>query len=197
MVRRKKKMSTFPITSCMYENVKWVCSELFLWFGSQWLCSALQVFKDVEMEPLGRKSGDSFKSMSSSSQSSRGMSRKTRLERRTAKTRTAEKVRKKKRVFYFHVCLKGRWITLLFICLHVFMHLWVFLFVSLFLFLLNVFFTLPASICHEWIPMRLWEWTGLQLSHHRHSPLASSYQEAQPESDHWDFRCAGEDRQHQ
>lgn len=67
--------------------------------SSHWLCSALQVFKDVEMEPLGKKSGDSFKSMSSYSQSYRGMSRKKRLERRTANTRTAEKVRKKNVVF--------------------------------------------------------------------------------------------------
>ncbi|XP_073322430.1 opsin 4xb [Pagrus major] len=53
--------------------------------------SSDMVFKDVEMEPLGRKSADSFRSMSAYSQSYRGMSRKKRLERRNTKTHTSEK----------------------------------------------------------------------------------------------------------
>lgn len=57
------------------------------------------------------------------------------------------------------------------------------------------FFTLPAPIYHEWIIEQLWTWTGFQLSHRRLSPPTGSYQEAQPESDQWDVRCTGEERQ--
>lgn len=56
--------------------------------------SLLQVLKDVEMEPLGRKSGDSFRSMSSYRESGRGRSYKKQLEQKATKTRAAEKVRK-------------------------------------------------------------------------------------------------------
>ncbi|XP_068559619.1 opsin 4xb [Cebidichthys violaceus] len=51
-------------------------------------CSDMQVLKDVEMEPLGRKSGDSFRSIPSYRQSSRGRSYKKQLER---KNQAAEK----------------------------------------------------------------------------------------------------------
>lgn len=47
------------------------------------------------MEPLGRKSGDSFRSVSSSRHSYRGRSHKRRLQQEPIKTKTAEKVRKK------------------------------------------------------------------------------------------------------
>ncbi|GLD54049.1 melanopsin-A-like isoform X3 [Lates japonicus] len=49
------------------------------------------VLKDVEMEPLGRKSGDSFRSMSSYRESGRGRSYKKQLEQKVTKTRAAEK----------------------------------------------------------------------------------------------------------
>ncbi|KAM9360793.1 opsin 4xb [Symphorus nematophorus] len=49
------------------------------------------VLRDVEMEPLGRRSVDSFRSMSSHSQSYRGRSHKKQLERKTTKPHTAEK----------------------------------------------------------------------------------------------------------
>ncbi|XP_028270095.1 melanopsin-A-like [Parambassis ranga] len=49
------------------------------------------VLRDVEMEPLGRKTGDSFRSMSSYSQSCRGRSYKKQLEQKTIKNNTAEK----------------------------------------------------------------------------------------------------------
>lgn len=49
------------------------------------------VLRDVEMTPLGRKSGDSFRSISSSSQSCRGRSYKKQLERKTTKTPTPER----------------------------------------------------------------------------------------------------------
>lgn len=48
------------------------------------------LLKDVEMEPLGRRSGDSFKSMSSYSQSCK-RSCKKHLDRKTTKAHTAEK----------------------------------------------------------------------------------------------------------
>ncbi|KAK9522825.1 hypothetical protein VZT92_019267 [Zoarces viviparus] len=48
-------------------------------------CSDM-VLKDVEMEPLGRKSGDSFKSIPSYRQSSRGRSYKKQLERKNQST---------------------------------------------------------------------------------------------------------------
>lgn len=53
----------------------------------------LQLLRDVEMEPLGRRSGDSFRSISSRSQSCK-RSCKKQLDRKTTKTHTAEKVRK-------------------------------------------------------------------------------------------------------
>ncbi|XP_051277596.1 opsin 4xb [Dicentrarchus labrax] len=49
------------------------------------------VLRDVEMEPLGRKSGDSFRSMSLYSQSCRRKSYKKQLVQKTTKTYTAEK----------------------------------------------------------------------------------------------------------
>ncbi|XP_068995113.1 opsin 4xb [Embiotoca jacksoni] len=49
------------------------------------------VLRDVEMESLGRKSGNSFRSMSSYSQSCRGRSNKKQFEQKTTKTYTAEK----------------------------------------------------------------------------------------------------------
>ncbi|KAM3611482.1 uncharacterized protein V6R79_019283 [Siganus canaliculatus] len=49
------------------------------------------VFRDVEMAPLGRKSGDSFRSMSSSSQSCRGRSCRRQSELRSTKTPETEK----------------------------------------------------------------------------------------------------------
>ncbi|KAK5871119.1 hypothetical protein PBY51_004017 [Eleginops maclovinus] len=48
------------------------------------------VLRDVEMEPLGRKSGVSLRSMPSYRQSSRNRSYKKQLERNTAKTQAAE-----------------------------------------------------------------------------------------------------------
>lgn len=66
-----------------------------------------------------------------------------------------------------------------------------------FFYYLLFIFTLSASICHDWIIEHLWARTGFQLSHHRHSPSTSSYQEAQPESDQWNFRCEEKERQHQ
>ncbi|XP_019956652.1 opsin 4xb isoform X1 [Paralichthys olivaceus] len=49
------------------------------------------VLRDVEMEPLGRRSGDSFRSMSSHGQSCRGRSYKKQLERKATKTHAPEK----------------------------------------------------------------------------------------------------------
>lgn len=46
------------------------------------------------MEPLGRKSGDSFRNMPLYNQSRRGKSHKNHLARNTTKTRAAKKVRK-------------------------------------------------------------------------------------------------------
>ena len=57
-------------------------------------CSLLQVLRDVEMEHLGRKSGDSFRSLSSYNQSRRSRSSKKHLERKSTKTHAAQKVRK-------------------------------------------------------------------------------------------------------
>ncbi|XP_049906529.1 melanopsin-A-like isoform X1 [Epinephelus moara] len=53
--------------------------------------SSDMVLRDVEMEPLGRKSGASFRSLPSYRQSSRGRSYKKQLEWRTTKTQLAEK----------------------------------------------------------------------------------------------------------
>ncbi|XP_022613432.1 melanopsin-A-like [Seriola dumerili] len=53
--------------------------------------STVMVLRDVEMEPLGKKSCDSFRSTSSYSQSCRGRSYKKQLERKPSKTHTAEK----------------------------------------------------------------------------------------------------------
>ncbi|XP_047448803.1 opsin 4xb isoform X2 [Mugil cephalus] len=50
-----------------------------------------RVLRDVEMEHLGRKSEDSFRSTSSYSQSYRGRSHKRHLQRKTTKTHTTEK----------------------------------------------------------------------------------------------------------
>ncbi|XP_040011502.1 opsin 4xb [Xiphias gladius] len=49
------------------------------------------VLRDVEMEPLGRRSGDSFRSMSLYRQSCKGRSYKKQLEQKTTKTHAAEK----------------------------------------------------------------------------------------------------------
>nr|ANA75359.1 melanopsin 3 [Paralichthys dentatus] len=49
------------------------------------------VLRDVEMEPLGRRSGDSFRSMSLHGQSCRGRSYKKQLERKATKTHAPEK----------------------------------------------------------------------------------------------------------
>ncbi|XP_078105862.1 opsin 4xb [Sander vitreus] len=49
------------------------------------------VLKDVEMEPLGRKSGKSSRRIPSNRQSSRGRSYKEQLERKTSKTHAAER----------------------------------------------------------------------------------------------------------
>ncbi|KAM7392069.1 hypothetical protein PAMP_022708 [Pampus punctatissimus] len=49
------------------------------------------VLRDVEMEPLGRKSGDSIRNMSLRNQSRRSKSYKKHLERKTTKPRAAEK----------------------------------------------------------------------------------------------------------
>nr|AIG92844.1 melanopsin 4x2 [Hippoglossus hippoglossus] len=49
------------------------------------------VLRDVEMEPLGRKSGDSFRSMSSYGHSCRGRSYKKQLERKATKTYAPQK----------------------------------------------------------------------------------------------------------
>lgn len=62
--------------------------------SSPQFCSVLQVLKDVEMEPLGRKSGKSSRRIPSNRQSSRGRSYKEQLERKTSKTHAAERVRK-------------------------------------------------------------------------------------------------------
>lgn len=158
------------------------------------------------MEPLGRKSGDSFKSRSSYRQSHRGRSYKKRLEQETTKTHTAEKVRKhkvrKKNHYwwncYFFPCVLGVvWIRRFFACMLSCIHV---LQIILFLCIcvcVCLFFTSPESVYHEWIIEHLWAWTGFQLSHRCHSPPASSYQEAKPESDQWDFRGKGGERQHQ
>ncbi|XP_029960576.1 melanopsin-A-like [Salarias fasciatus] len=50
-----------------------------------------RVLKDVEMEPLGRKPGDSFRSMSSYSQSCRGKSYKKQYEQKMIRTHTTER----------------------------------------------------------------------------------------------------------
>ncbi|XP_059194151.1 opsin 4xb [Centropristis striata] len=55
------------------------------------LASPDTVLRDVEVEPLGRKSGDSFRSMPSYRQSSRGRSYKKQLEQKSTKTNAAEK----------------------------------------------------------------------------------------------------------
>lgn len=49
------------------------------------------VLRDVEMEPLGKKSGDSFRSVSSYRQSCRSRSYKKQLERKTSKTHRGDK----------------------------------------------------------------------------------------------------------
>lgn len=54
----------------------------------------LQVLRDVEMESMGRNSGDSFRSMSSYNQSCRSKSYRKQLERKSSKIRKVEKVRK-------------------------------------------------------------------------------------------------------
>ncbi|XP_042344165.1 melanopsin-A-like [Plectropomus leopardus] len=53
--------------------------------------SSDMVLRDVEMEPLGRKSGASIRSLPSYRQSSRGRSYKKQIERKTTKTQPAEK----------------------------------------------------------------------------------------------------------
>ncbi|XP_053180910.1 opsin 4xb [Scomber japonicus] len=55
-------------------------------------CNATNmVLRDVEMEHLGRKSGDSFRSLSSYNQSRRSRSSKKHLERKSTKTHAAQK----------------------------------------------------------------------------------------------------------
>ncbi len=163
------------------------------------------------MEPLGRKSADSFRSTSSYNQSYRGRSYKKQLERKTNKTRAAEKVRKHniKKVWNQLKCVLDHWwfffscvpggvsiMQILFACMRsCFANDFLLVSLCLYVFFSFFFFTLPASIYHEWTIKHLWARTGFQLSHHRHSPLTSSYQEAQPESDQWDFRRRGRERQ--
>lgn len=149
------------------------------------------------MEPLGRKSGDSFRSMSSYRQSYRSRSYKKQLEQEVTKTQSAEKVRRE--LLLFTICV---WVSesdyILLACFHMFMFHELFCsyaFVILFFHFLSFFF-FKASVCHEWIIEHLWTWTGFQLSHRRHSSPASSYQEAKPESDQWHFRCEGGKRRH-
>ncbi|KAE8292104.1 Melanopsin-A Opsin-4A [Larimichthys crocea] len=56
--------------------------------------SSDMVLRDVQMEPQGRKSGESFRSMSSYKQSRRGKSYRKQLERKSTKSRTAHTAEK-------------------------------------------------------------------------------------------------------
>lgn len=159
------------------------------------------------MEPLGRRSGDSFRSTSSYRQSYRARSCKKRLQQEPTRAHTAEKVRKHQvnkcgiTIDYsFPMCAWNQtcffFFPFFFACMlssiH-FLRIIQFLRICVCLFL----FTLPVFIYHERIIEHLWAWTGFQLSHRRDSPPASSYQEAQPEPDQWDLGCTGGERQHQ
>lgn len=158
----------------------------------------LQLLRDVEMEPLGRRSGDSFRSISSPHSQSCKRSCKKQLDRKTTKTHKAEKVRKHWRksvkvwirkltmLSFIHLRLAST-------CPHVVKHhtsmIW-----RWFSHVCVSFLTLPASVCHEWTIKDLRSRAGFQFSDHRRSPPPSSYQEAQPQSDQCDFRCLWRER---
>lgn len=156
----------------------------------------LQLLRDVEMEPLGRRSGDSFRSISSRSQSCK-RSCKKQLDRKTTKTHTAEKVRKHCRKMWKCESENSQCYllssTIYTTCPHVVKHhtsmIW-----RWFSHVCVYFLTLPASVCHEWTIKGLWSRAGFQFSDHRRSPPPSSYQEAQPQSDQCDFRCLWRER---
>lgn len=173
-----------------WQIVWWVNLTIYLIF-----CCVPQTLKDVEMEHLGRRSADSVRRMSSSRHSTRGRSHKRRLGQEPVTTRTEEKVKKRnmnpinvvlflKNVQIFSqvcACL-NQMITAA--CFHSFTFSSI---CASFSFILFFSFIPPASVCHKWIIEHLWAWTGVQISHHRHSPPASSYQEAEPQSDQWHF----------
>lgn len=169
-----------------WQIVWWVNLTIYLIF-----CCVPQALKDVEMEHLGRRSADSIRRMSSSRHSTRGRSHKRRLGQQPVTTRTEEKVKKRNmnpiNVMLCRFSLRCVHVWIRWLLLHAFIHLHSRQFVRLFLLFFSFSFIPPASVCHKWIIEHLWAWTGVQISHHRHSPPASSYQEAEPQSDQWHF----------
>lgn len=131
------------------ERQNWINYLLILLslFSSRYFCCTLQVLKDVQMEPLGRKSGDSFRSTSSHRQSYRSRSYKKQLEQEVTKTQSAEKVRKEQLLFTIPVwsCLNPTIFCLhAFIC-SCFMNYFVLMDLS-FIFLFFIFLKHPSAM---------------------------------------------------
>lgn len=125
------------------------------------------------MEPVGRRRGDSFRSMSSYGQSCK-RSCKKHLDSKTTKSHTAEKVRKQCKKLQ-----KRESGNAVLIIIHpCFTHL-----------------LLPASVSSEWSIEHLWPWACFQFPEHRCFPSPGAQQEAQPQSDQCAFRCLRRERQ--